>query len=123
MKRTSRSLAWDWRRLGFQSLLAVSVCVGALAAAAPANAAPDCSPLPTARVLASNQGVLESIASDKRGRLFYTDTNAGRVLRLDRPGAQPTVLAQGIDGILGVMVDSDGSLVVIRCPDPGPGCT
>ena len=36
----------------------------------------------------------------------------GRLLRIDRPGAQPTVLAEGIDGILAVMVDRDGTLVV-----------
>jgi sugar lactone lactonase YvrE len=83
-----------------------------MAAAPPAQAAPDCSPMPTARVVASGQGVLESIASDQRGRLFYTDTDAARLLRIDRPGAQPQVIAEGIDGILGVMVDRDGSLVV-----------
>jgi sugar lactone lactonase YvrE len=61
--------------------------------------------------LASDQGVLESIASDRRGRFFYSDTDASRLLRLDRPGAQPQELA-AIGGILGVMVDRDGSLVV-----------
>jgi sugar lactone lactonase YvrE len=92
--------------------LAVLACIVAMGAAAPAYAAPDCSPKPAMRVVASGQGVLESIASDKRGRLFYTDTDAARLLRLDRPGAAPKVLAAGIDGILAVMVDRDGSLVV-----------
>jgi sugar lactone lactonase YvrE len=92
--------------------LALLACAAALCVAAPAQAAPDCSPQPTARVVASGQGVLESIASDRHGRLFYTDTDAARLLRLDRPGAQPRVLAEGIDGILAVMVDRDGSLVV-----------
>ena len=99
------------RQLHVQSLAALLGCVVAMAVAAPANAAPDCSQLPTVRVLASDQGVLESIASDRRGRLFYSDTNASRLLRLDRPGAQPKVLAT-IGGILGVMVDRDNSLVV-----------
>ena len=93
-------------------ILAALACAVTMCAAAPAYAAPDCSPQPPMRVLHSDQGVLESIASDKRGRLFYTDTNAGRLLRIDRPGAQPTVLAEGIDGILAVMVDRDGTLVV-----------
>lgn len=93
------------------TLLALG-CVVALALPAPAGAAPDCSPKPAMRTVASGQGVLESIASDRRGRLFYTDTDAARLLRLDRPGAQPTVLAEGIEGILAVMVDRDGSLVV-----------
>ena len=84
----------------------------ALIAAAPANAAPDCSPKPAARVIASDQGVLESIATDKRGRIFFTDTNASRLLRIDRRGEQPVVLKEGIDGILAVMVDRDNSLVL-----------
>jgi SMP-30/Gluconolactonase/LRE-like region len=98
-------------RLQLQSLVASVVCVVAITAAAPAQAAPDCLPKPTVQVVASDQGVLESIASDRHGRLFYTDTDASRLLRLDRPGAQPKVLAT-ISGILGVMVDRDGSLVV-----------
>jgi sugar lactone lactonase YvrE len=98
-------------RLRVQSLTILLACVVAIAAAAPASAAPDCSPKPTARVIASDQGTLESIASDRRGRLFYSDVNASRLLRLDRPGAQPKVLAS-ISGILGVIVDPDGSLVV-----------
>ena len=95
-----------------RALPALLGSVIAIAAAAPAQAAPDCSPLPTARVLASDQGVLESIASDKRGRLFYTDTDADRLLRIDRPGAQPQTIASALGGALGVMVDRDGSLVV-----------
>jgi sugar lactone lactonase YvrE len=112
MNRIAGSGPLGQRRRRAQSLLALLGCVVTMAAAAPANAAPDCSPLPTARIVASDQGVLESIASDRRGRLFYTDTDAARLLRLDSPGAQPKVLAAGIDGILGVMVDRDGSLVV-----------
>jgi len=84
----------------------------ALIAAAPANAAPDCSPRPAARVIASNQGVLESIASDRSGRIFFTDTDASRLLRIDRRGEQPVVLKEAIDGILAVMVDRDNSLVL-----------
>jgi hypothetical protein len=95
-----------------KSSSALLACIVAMAAAAPAHAAPDCSPKPVMRVVASGQGVLESIASDRHGRLFYTDTDAARLLRLDRPGAEPKVLAAGIDGILAVMVDRDGSLVV-----------
>jgi sugar lactone lactonase YvrE len=90
----------------------IAVAAAVSIVAAPAAAAPDCSPRPAVRVIASGQGTLESIASDARGRLFYTDTNAQRLLRLDRPGAQPTVLAENMDSILGVMVDTDGSLVV-----------
>lgn len=113
MNRTTGTiLPWIQRYRAPRSLLALFVCLAPLASAASATAAPDCSPKPAVRVLASGQGTLESIASDGRGRLFYTDTDAQRLLRLDRPGAQPTVLAKNMDSILGVMVDTDGSLVV-----------
>jgi sugar lactone lactonase YvrE len=68
--------------------------------------------MPAMSIVASDQGRLESIASDRRGRLFYTDIDAQRLVRVDRPGEQPKVLAAGMDSILGVIVDDDGSLVV-----------
>jgi sugar lactone lactonase YvrE len=103
---------WVQRYRVPRPLVALFLCLVPFAGAAPAAAAPDCSPKPAARVVVSGQGTLESIASDRRGRLFYSDVDAARLLRLDRPGAQPKILAENVDGILGVMVDADGSLVV-----------
>jgi sugar lactone lactonase YvrE len=82
-----------------------------LLAAQPAAAVPDCPSLPASRVVASDQGRLESILSDARGRLFYTDLTNNRMLRLDAPGQEPKVLAQDIPRPGGLAFDSDGSLV------------
>jgi gluconolactonase len=85
--------------------------LAALAAAPPALAVPDCAVLPQARVVVTDQGRLESIASDAAGRLFYTDATADRLLRLDAPGAQPVVVATAMARPGGLAFDSDGSLV------------
>lgn len=82
-----------------------------LLGAAPAVAAPDCSPQPQARVVVSDQGRLESIVSDARGRLFYTDLTRNRLLRLDAPGREPVVLAHEIPRPGGLAFDGDGTLV------------
>ena len=84
----------------------------ALAAPAPAQALPDCSPLPERRTIVTGQGRLESVIADARGRLFYTDLSATRLLRLDAPGAEPKVLLTGINGPGGLAWSLDGSLVL-----------
>ena len=87
--------------------------LAALAAAPPAHALPDCSPLPKKTTVLSGQGQLESIIADARGRIFYSDIQSnGRLLRIDAPGAEPKVLVQGINGTGGLAWDSDGSLVM-----------
>ena len=90
--------------------------VGAVAAVlevpAQAHALPDCSPLPEKRTIVSGQGRLESVIADARGRLYYTDLTAARLLRLDGPGAEPKVLLTNINGPGGLAWDSDGSLVL-----------
>jgi sugar lactone lactonase YvrE len=79
---------------------------------AQALALPDCSPLPSKRTIATGQGRLESVIADARGRLFYTDLTAQRLLRLDGPGAEPKVLLTGINGAGGLAWNLDGSLVL-----------
>lgn len=93
---------------------AVLLAAAGLGAAAPAaHALPDCPDVPAKRTVLSGQGQLESIIADQRGRLFYTDLqNGGRLLRVDRPGAEPKVLIQGIDGAGGLAWQPDGSLVL-----------
>jgi sugar lactone lactonase YvrE len=68
--------------------------------------------MPAKKTIVSGQGRLESVISDERGRLFYTDLTASRLLRLDRPGAEPKVLLTGISGPGGLAWDADGSLVL-----------
>jgi hypothetical protein len=77
-----------------------------------AHALPDCPDVPQKRTILSGQGQLESIIADARGRLFYSDLqNGGRLLRVERPGADPKVLIQGVDGSGGLAWEPDGSLV------------
>ena len=91
-------------------MLAVVMC--ALVAPASAHALPDCSPLPEKKTILSGQGMLESIISDARGRIFFTDIRGTRLMRLDAPGAEPKVLLTGINGTGGLAWGLDGSLIV-----------
>jgi sugar lactone lactonase YvrE len=85
--------------------------VAALLACAPAAlAVPDCeTPLPPATTVLDGQGSLESVIVDGRGRLFYTDTTAKALMRLDRPGATPVPVKGGIDALGGLAFDADGT--------------
>ena len=92
--------------------IAALTTAAALLGAQPAMALTDCPSQPQARVVVADQGRLESIISDGRGRLFYTDLTADRLLRLDGPGAEPKVLATGMARPGGLAFDPDGSLVI-----------
>jgi gluconolactonase len=98
------------RRAPAAALAAVGGAIAvALGAPAAALAVPDCAtPLPAPKVVLGGQGTLESVIVDARGRLFYTDGTAGALMRLDRPGALPTVVLGGIDAPGGLAFDSDG---------------
>ena len=86
-------------------LIAAALAVAALLAAAPGAqaAAPPCPTQPEVRVLAEGYGVLESISIDRRGHLYFTDSDAGQLLVLRKPGAKPRVVADGIDGPGGIV--------------------
>ncbi len=79
------------------SLIAVCVALLALTLPTAALAVDDCFPgRTTAREILTGQGLLESAIVDAQGRLYYTDTDADALMRLDRPGALPKVVAGGI---------------------------
>lgn len=90
-------------------MLATAVAV---LSAPPAAAVPDCATMPQQRDVATGQGRLESIISDARGRLFYTDLTADRLLRLDAPGQEPKVLATGMARPGGFAFEPNGSLSI-----------
>jgi len=93
------------------SLLAAAAA--ALVAAAPAAAVPDCTGgLLEKRVLISGKGLMESVIVDDRGRLFYSDGGLKAILRVDRPGAEPRVLTDGIEAPGGMAFDGAGKLLV-----------
>lgn len=84
------------------ALGALGVAIAALAVAPGAAALDDCAEQPRVKVLYSGDGVLESVAADRRGRVFFTDSTNGRLLRLRDGGRPPRVLAGGIDGPGGI---------------------
>ena len=96
----------------------IAIAIGCLAAAvaliAPgsAQALGNCPQQPEVRVASDGHGTLESIAIDLRGRLFFTDSDAGTLLMLRRPGAEPRLILDGIDGTGGIVTRRNGDLLV-----------
>jgi sugar lactone lactonase YvrE len=74
-----------------------------LLAAGPAAAVDRCGRDVEVRVLSSGHGILESIGIDSRGQLFFTDSSRGELLRLRKPGREPRVILDGIDGPGGIV--------------------
>lgn len=91
--------------------------LAAALAAGPAAAAPPCSKPAKVRVLSSGHGILESIAIDSRGRLFFTDSTAGELLMLRRPGGSPKLVLDGIDGPGGIIFQRYGGNVLVGFGD------
>lgn len=90
------------------------IIIGAIAVVAAgagsARAAPPCTPSPpSATPLLADQGTLESVIADPRGRLFFTTEDA--VMRLDRPSGGPRLLAPVSDPG-GLAFDGRGNLIV-----------
>jgi sugar lactone lactonase YvrE len=78
--------------------------------AAPASALEACpGPAPKTTVLLADQGLLESVIADTKGRLFFTGPDG--LMRLDRRDAKPKLITP-IDGGGGLAFDTDGKLVV-----------
>jgi sugar lactone lactonase YvrE len=86
--------------------------VALLCAPAAAGAVPDCDTQPVQRVLLSGRGTLESVIADDRGHLFFTDADAGQLLRMGRRHSEPRVLVDGIRAPGGLSFLPDGSLLV-----------
>ncbi|MFD7097828.1 SMP-30/gluconolactonase/LRE family protein [Streptomyces xanthophaeus] len=95
--------------------LAAAAAAGVLApvpaAAAPACAAAGAPAAPPVQV-AQLPDWVESIAVDRRGRMFATAYFTGRVYRIDAPGSAPVALTGNIGANGGVVVRPDGRLLV-----------
>ncbi|HEV2813758.1 MAG TPA: SMP-30/gluconolactonase/LRE family protein, partial [Solirubrobacteraceae bacterium] len=76
---------------------------------ATAAAAPDCPEKSESRALLENRGTLESVIVDPRGPLWFTNDNS--LLRLERPGAEPQVVAE-IEEPGGLAFDLAGNVIV-----------
>lgn len=79
-------------------------------APAAAMAVPDCPHMPKPRLLLSGQGQLESVATDRRGHLYFDDITGERVVKLGRHGAKPRTLVSGVAGPGGLIFDRKGTL-------------
>ncbi|WP_405982640.1 SMP-30/gluconolactonase/LRE family protein [Streptomyces sp. NBC_00158] len=98
-------------------LVAAAVLAAATAAAAagPAYAAERCatgSPAAAPVQVAQLPDWVESIAVDGRGRMFATAYFSGRVYRIDAPGSAPVALTGDVGANGGIVVRSDGQLLV-----------
>ncbi|MFD9563069.1 SMP-30/gluconolactonase/LRE family protein [Streptomyces sp. NPDC059994] len=80
----------------------------------PAYAAPACDAKRSAAPVqvAHIPDWVESIAVDKRGRMFATAYFTGRVYRIDAPGSTPVPLTGSIGANGGIVVREDGRLLV-----------
>ena len=99
-----------WSMLARRLPVTLAAVLSMAVASAPSAQAADCPGAEPARVLLDIDRFLESVIVDGRGRLFFTDNPGGRLLRLDRRGAAPRVLASGIDSPGGMAFDDDGTL-------------
>jgi len=92
-------------------LIAAAVAATVLVIAPAAQAAPPCPTQPEARTLVEGLGVLESIAINPQGKLYFTDSDAGQLLTLRKPGAKPKVVTDGIEGPGGIVFQKRHVLV------------
>lgn len=91
----------------------VATALAALVPAASAHAIAACPGVdPGVVPVLTGQGSLESVIVDARGRLYYTDTTAKALRRLDAPGAQPETIASGIEAPGGLAIDDRGRILV-----------
>ncbi|MFD9574215.1 SMP-30/gluconolactonase/LRE family protein [Streptomyces sp. NPDC059982] len=112
--RTFRSAPRGPRRRAVVVAAVLAAVAGAVCAPGAAQAAPACAataagaPAEVARI----PDWAESIAVDRRGRMFVTAYYTGRVYRIDAPGADPVALTGGIGANGGIAVREDGTLLV-----------
>lgn len=92
--------------------LAVTTAALVATAIAPATASAldNCAQQPEVRVLADGLGKLESVGVDRKGRVFFTDSDAGTLLRLRNDGRVRT-LVSGIDAPGGIIFRRNSILV------------
>ncbi len=100
-----------WRTSKLLAAFAAAV-VCACATAADATALESCPSQATARTIYSAAGGFESIAFDRKGRLFFTNSSAGELLMIRRAGAKPKVVLDGIDGPGGIVFRRNGHVLV-----------
>ncbi len=82
-------------------------------APATAHAMAPCPGVTTAvKPVLTGQGSLESVIVDAKGRLFYTDTTARALRRIDAPGQPPTTILADLEAPGGLALDEQGRVIV-----------
>jgi len=95
------------RRFAVAVVALLTVPTGAAQAMAP------CPGVATAvKPVLTGQGSLESVIVDARGRLFYTDTTARALRRIDAPGAPPKTILADLVAPGGLALDNQGRVIV-----------
>lgn len=74
-------------------------------------AVPPCADQPEARTLVSDLGLLESVTVGPDERLYFSEADAGQLMVLGRPGAEPSVLVDGVEEPGGLVFQRDGTLL------------
>ena len=87
-------------------------CICALAMAATASALDDCATQPAPDLVHSESGRFESVAFDGKGRLFFTNSDAGKLLMIRHSGAKPKLVLDGIDAPGGIVFRRNGHVLV-----------
>lgn len=100
------------REMGRRVAALAVVAIAVLVVAEPAAAVDDCDRMPPVRTVDTQTGKLESIAFDRKGRLFYTNLDQGLLLMIPRAGAEPRVVLDGIDAPGGIVTRKDGDILV-----------
>lgn len=101
-------------RSAVASAIALGLAFFAPASAAAISACPD---RPEVRVVSDGHGLLESIGVDRNGRIFFTDADAGELLMIARRGAEPRVIADGIDAPGGIVFQRESGRVLVGFGD------
>ncbi len=89
-----------------------TAALAALVAASSASALEPCPDQREGRPIHTAAGIFESVAVDRRGRLFFTNSTAGELLMIPRSGARARVVLDGIDGPGGIVFRRNGNVIV-----------
>ncbi len=98
-------------RLNRTLALVLASIAASLLLAAPALAVDDCPTQTKAKVLFQGVGKLESVAVDRKGRTFFTNSDEGTLLKLRDGGRPPKVILDGIEGPGGIIFKRNDVLV------------
>jgi len=69
------------------------------------------------KTLVDQDGMMESVGVDSRGRLFFTNSTDGKLFMLKSPDAEPKLILDGIDAPGGIVFQKHGGNVLVGFGD------